>query len=109
MRNSAHEAKVLAKQIAVLRSQLDDIAETVNGAGNGLFHRGEENLEEALRSARELIARYGDGAKHMAEEAARLKQKASDTMIAQTEERPFTTLAAILGIGFLTGWLFRRR
>jgi hypothetical protein len=29
--------------------------------------------------------------------------------LAQTEERPFTTLAAILGIGFLAGWLFRRR
>jgi ElaB/YqjD/DUF883 family membrane-anchored ribosome-binding protein len=97
-----------AKQIAVLRSQLDDIAETVSGAGNGLLHRGEEKVEEALRSARGLIARYGDSAKHMAEEVARLKQKASDTLIAQTEERPITTLAAIVGIGFLAGWLFPR-
>jgi ElaB/YqjD/DUF883 family membrane-anchored ribosome-binding protein len=110
MRNSAtHEAKDLAKQIAVLRSQLDDIAETINGTGDSLIHRGEEKLEETLRSARELIARYGDSAKAMADQAARLKQRAGDALVAHTEERPFTTFAAIVGIGFLAGWLFRRR
>jgi ElaB/YqjD/DUF883 family membrane-anchored ribosome-binding protein len=45
----------------------------------------------------------------MAKDAARLKDKASDTLIEHTEARPFTTLAAIAGIGFLAGWLFRRR
>jgi ElaB/YqjD/DUF883 family membrane-anchored ribosome-binding protein len=110
MRNSGgYETKDLAKQIALLRSQLDDIAETVNGTSDTLLQRGEEKLQETLRSAREVIGRYGDSAKHMADEAVRLKQKASDTLVAQTEERPMTTLAAILGIGFLVGWLFRRR
>ena len=114
MRNSAtHDAKDLAKdltkQIALLRTQLDDLAETVNGTGSTLVGRGEEVLEDALRSARDLIAKYGDSAKAMARDAARLKDKASDTLIEQTETRPFTTLAAIAGIGFLAGWLFRRR
>ena len=110
MRNSAtHDAKDLGKQIALLRSQLDDLAETVNGTGSTLVGRGEEALEDALRSARDLIAKYGDAAKAMAKDAARLKDKASDTLIEQTEAHPFTTLAAIAGIGFLAGWLFRRR
>lgn len=110
MRNSGgYETKDLAKQIALLRSQLDDLADTVNGTSDTLLHRGEEKLHDTLRSARELIGKYGDSAKHMAEEAVRLKQKASDTLVHQTEEHPLTTVAAILSIGFLAGWLFRRR
>jgi ElaB/YqjD/DUF883 family membrane-anchored ribosome-binding protein len=110
MRNSgAHETKDLAKQIALLRSQLDDIAETIDGTKNGLLDRGQEALEDTLQSARDLIAKYSDGAKAMADNAVRLKQKASDTLVHQTEERPLTTLAAILSIGVLAGWLLRRR
>ena len=66
-------------------------------------------LEDTLRSARELIAKYGDTAKSMAHDTAKLKDKASDTLVEHTEARPFTTLAAIVGIGFLAGWLFRRQ
>ncbi len=109
MRNSAtHASKDLAKEIALLRSQLEDLAETVNGTGNSLVERGGEVLEDTLRSARELIAKYGDTAKSLAHDTAKLKDKASDTLIEHTEARPFTTLAAIVGIGFLAGWLFRR-
>ena len=110
MRNSASpESKDLAKQIALLRSQLDEVAETLNGTGDSLIQRGQETMKETLRSARELIAKYGDSAKAMADDAVRLKNKAADTLVQHTEERPLTTLAAILGIGFLAGWLLRRR
>lgn len=110
MRNSAsHQTKDLAKQIALLRSQLDDLADSVGDTGDGLLQRGGEKLEETMRSARELIAKYGDSAKAMADEVARFKEKATDTLVEHTEERPLTTLAAILGMGFLAGWLFRRR
>jgi len=109
MRNSAtHASKDLAKEIALLRGQLEDLAETVNGTGNSLVERGGEVLEDTLRSARELIAKYGDTAKALAQDTAKLKDRASDTLIEHTEARPFTTLAAIVGIGFLAGWLFRR-
>src|SRR4030088_1836100 len=112
MRNSAtHDGKDLAKdltkQIALLRTQLDDLAETVNVTGSTLVGRGEEVLDDALRSARELIAKYGETAKARAKDAARINDKATDALIEQTEVRPFTTLAAIVGIGFLAGWLFR--
>ena len=78
MRNSAtHNGKDLAKEIALLKAQLEDLAETVNGTGNSIVERGGEALEETLRSARELIAKYGDTAKSIAHDAAKLKDKAT--------------------------------
>ncbi len=109
MRNSAtHSNKDLAKEIALLKSQLEDLADSVNDTGNSIVARGEAALEETLQSARELIGKYGDTAKSIAHESVRLKDKAADKLIEHTEARPLTTLAAIVGIGFLAGWLFRR-
>jgi ElaB/YqjD/DUF883 family membrane-anchored ribosome-binding protein len=109
MRNSAtHNGKDLAREIALLKVQLEELSDSVNGAGNSIVERGQEALEETLHSARELIAKYGDTAKSIAKDTVRLKNKATDTLIEHTEARPLTTLAAIVGIGFLAGWLFRR-
>jgi ElaB/YqjD/DUF883 family membrane-anchored ribosome-binding protein len=109
MRNSAtHSGKDLAKEIALLKAQLDDLSDSVNGAGNSIMARGQEALEETLHSARELIAKYGDTAKSIVNDTAKLKNKATDTLIEHTEARPLTTLAAIIGVGFLAGWLCRR-
>jgi ElaB/YqjD/DUF883 family membrane-anchored ribosome-binding protein len=108
MRNSATHTngKDLANQIALLRSQLEDLAETVNGTKSSLIGRGEEILEDALQSARDTIAKYGDSAKSMAHDA---REKASAKLVEHTEAHPFATVAAIVGVGFLAGWLFRRR
>ena len=102
MRNSAtHNGKDLAKEIALLKAQLEELADSI-------VERGQEALEETLRSARELIAKYGDTAKSIVNDTAKLKNKATDTLIEHTEARPLTTLAAIIGVGFLAGWLCRR-
>ena len=109
MRNAAtHNSKELAREIALLKKQLEDLAESVNGTGESIVARGEAALEETLKSARELVAKYGDTAKAVAHDTAKLRDKAADTLIEQTETRPLTTLAALLGIGFLAGWLCRR-
>jgi ElaB/YqjD/DUF883 family membrane-anchored ribosome-binding protein len=109
MRTSAtHNGKDLAKEIALLKAQLEDLADSVNGTGNSIVARGEEVLEDTLRSARELIAKYGDTAKSIAQDTVKLRDKATDRLIEHTEARPLTTLAAIAGIGFLAGWLCRR-
>ena len=96
---SHHNGKDLAKEIAVLKSQLEDLAEQMSGTGQSLASRGEEAIEETLKSARALIAKYGDTAKSVAQETVNLKNKAADTLIEHTEARPLTTLAAIVGIG----------
>src|ERR1700719_1971521 len=109
MRNSAtHNGKALAREIALLKVELEELSDSVNGAGNSSVERGQEALEETLRSARELIANYGDTAKSLVHDTANLKNKATDTLIEHTEARPLTALAAIIGVGFLAGWLCRR-
>ena len=109
MRNAAtHNGKDLAKEIALLKAQLEELTEFVNGTGNSIVARGEEAVEDTLRSARELIAKYGDTAKSIAQDAIKMRDKATDTLVEHTEARPFTTLAAIVGVGFLAGWLCRR-
>ena len=109
MRNSAtHNGKDLAREIALLKVQLEELSDSVNGAGNSIVERGQEALEETLRSARELITKSGDTAKAIVHDTAKLKDKATDTLVEHTEARPLTTLAAIIGVGFLAGWLCRR-
>jgi ElaB/YqjD/DUF883 family membrane-anchored ribosome-binding protein len=109
MRNSASSnGKDLAREISLLKEQLEDLADSVNGAGSSAIARGEAAVEETIKSARELIAKYGDTAKSFADDTMRLRDKAADTLVEHTEARPLTTLAAIAGIGFLAGWLFRR-
>ena len=101
MRNAATQnGKDLAREIALLKQQLDDLADTVNGTGSSIVARGEAALEDTLKSARELVAKYGDTAKSIANDTAKLRDKATDTLIEQTETRPLTTFAAIIGIGF---------
>jgi ElaB/YqjD/DUF883 family membrane-anchored ribosome-binding protein len=110
MRNTAtHNGKDLAREIALLKQQLDDLADSVNGTGSSIVARGEAALEETLKSARDLVAKYGDTAKAIAQDTVKLKDKATDTLIEHTENRPLTTFAAIIGIGFLAGWLCRRQ
>lgn len=109
MRNAAtHNGKDLAREIALLKQQLDELADTVNGTSSSIVARGEAALEDTLKSARELVTKYGDTAKAIADDTRKLRDKATDTLIEHTEARPLTTLAAIVGIGFLAGWLFRR-
>ena len=74
----------------------------------GISCRGEAALEETLKSARELVAKYGDTAKAIAHDTAKLKDKATDTLFEQSESLQITTFAAIIGIGFIACWICRR-
>lgn len=108
MRTASHNGKDLAKEIALLKSQLEELTNSMSGTGQSIAARGEEAIEETLKSARALIAKYGDTAKSVAQDTINLKNKATDTLIEQTETRPLTTVAAIIEIGFLAGYLCRR-
>ncbi len=109
MRVTHANGKDLAKEISLLKAQLEELTGTMNGAGHSMVAKGEEAIEETLKSARELIAKYGDTAKAMAQDTIDLKNKATDKFIEHTEARPLTTIAAVVGIGFLAGWLCRRQ
>jgi ElaB/YqjD/DUF883 family membrane-anchored ribosome-binding protein len=82
MRSAGSNGKDLAHQIALLKRQLDDLSSTVADAGESVLSSGETVLDTVKR--------------------------AKDSLVEQTETRPLTTLAAVAGIGFLAGWLYRR-
>ena len=82
MRNAATHSGNLANEIALLRKQLDDLSSSVTDSGESLLARSEAVLGTV--------------------------KKAKDTLIEQAETRPLTTLAAVLGIGFLAGLIYRR-
>ncbi len=110
MRAASHaNGKDLAKEISMLKAQLEELTESMNGTGHSIVAKGEEAVEDTVRAARELIAKYGDTAKAIAQDTIDLKNKATDKLVAQTEARPLTTIAAVVGIGFLAGWLCRRQ
>ena len=109
MRASHANGKDLATEISLLKAQLEELTESMGGAGQSVVARGEEAVEETLKSARELIAKYGDTAKAIAKDTIDLKNKAADKIVEHAEARPITTLAAVVGIGFLAGWLCRRQ
>ena len=98
MPSTRRDTKDLAEQIALLRGELETLAKTVNGGGESLLDKGQAALEDVLKSGRDLVARYDE-----------IKGKASDAVIEQAEARPLTTVAAIAGLGFLLGYLLRRR
>ncbi|MBI3197239.1 MAG: hypothetical protein HYZ40_06970 [Rhodospirillales bacterium] len=111
MRNTAtqHNGKDLGKEIAALKAQLEELAESVNGTGNSLLARGEDAIEEAIATTREVIDKYGSNARKVARDSIELKDRAASALVETTEARPLTTLAALLGIGFLAGYLCRRQ
>jgi hypothetical protein len=83
MRNAAtHSSKELAHEIALLKRQLDDLSSSVADSGESILARGEAVLGTV--------------------------RKAKDAVIEQAEAQPLTTLAAVAGIGFLAGLLYRR-
>jgi ElaB/YqjD/DUF883 family membrane-anchored ribosome-binding protein len=103
MRNghTAQSVKDVQKELKALKAKLNELAESIQDdaaeAGSVLGdgakaakHYGEDLLETALDSAKSL----GDtAAKHV---------------LTSIKEKPIGTLAALIGIGFLAGYLCRR-
>jgi hypothetical protein len=83
MRNTGTHSGNLANEIALLRKQLDDLSSSVTDSGESLLARSDEAVLGSVK-------------------------KAKDTLIEQAETRPLTTMAAVLGIGFLAGLIYRR-
>ena len=103
MRNghTAQSVKDVQKELKALKAKLNDLAESIQDdaaeAGSAFAdgaklakHYGEDLVESALDSAKSL----GD--------------TAAKQVLASIKEKPIGTLAALVGIGFLAGYLCRR-
>lgn len=103
MRNghTAQSAKDIQKELKALKGKLNELAESIQedasdaasvvaDGGKLAKHYGEDLLETALDSAKSL----GD--------------TAAKQVLASIKDKPIGTLAALVGIGFLAGYLCRR-
>ncbi|OFW98742.1 MAG: hypothetical protein A3D94_01485 [Alphaproteobacteria bacterium RIFCSPHIGHO2_12_FULL_66_14] len=117
---TANSTRELVKEIAVLKSQLKKLSASIEkDAGNGiggalddLQTKSKETIDEVIETAQAFIDEYSDSAKEatkaLMEKSARLRDDATDTLVETVKARPIATLATVIGIGFLAGYLCRR-
>ena len=123
MRNgTAHSipSKDLVKEINALKAQLrrvsdamaNDASDGMNRAIDAVESKGRETIDDAVDAAQRFIDEYSETAKDTASRLARassqMRDSAADSLVETVQARPFGTLAAVVGIGFLAGYLCRR-
>ena len=113
-------SKDLIKEINALKMQLKRVSDAMAHDANEGVHRtidaveskSRETIDEAVASAQRFIDEYAETAKdtaaRLARKSAEVRDSAAETLIDNLQARPFGSLAAMLGIGFLAGYLCRR-
>jgi ElaB/YqjD/DUF883 family membrane-anchored ribosome-binding protein len=117
---AAVRSKKLVTEINALEAQLKRLSEAlaaeaftgVDRALDAVESNGKEAVDDAIGAARAFVDNYADDAKaaaaHLSRASTRLRDNAADSLIETVRARPFGTLAAVLGIGILAGYLCRR-
>jgi ElaB/YqjD/DUF883 family membrane-anchored ribosome-binding protein len=117
---AAVPSKDLVKEINALKAQLKRVSDAlaaeastgVNRALDTVESKGKEAVDDAIGAAQQFVDDYADNAKdaaaNLARKSAQIRDNAADSLIETVQARPFGTLAAVLGIGFLAGYLCRR-
>ncbi len=117
---AAVPSKDLVKEINALKAQLRRVSDAlaaeastgVNRALDAVESKGKEAIDDAIGAAQQFVDDYTDNAKDaaatLARKSAQIRDNAADSLIETVQARPFGTLAAVLGIGFLAGYLCRR-
>ena len=123
MRNGTAHAipsKDLVKEINALKAQLkrvsdamaNDASDGMNRAIDAVESKGRETIDDAVDAAQRFIDEYAETAKETASRLSRasgqMRDSAADSLVESVQARPFGTLAAVIGIGFLAGYLCRR-
>jgi ElaB/YqjD/DUF883 family membrane-anchored ribosome-binding protein len=123
MRGNGHSipSKELVKEINALKTQLKRVSDAMAGdASDGMNRaidavetKSRETIDEAVEAAQRFLDDYTDSAKDTASRIARksseMRDTAADSLVETVQARPFGTLAAVIGIGFLAGYLCRRQ
>lgn len=112
--------KDLVKEIAALKAQLKKLssameAEASDGVGRALSAmetKSKEAIDGAIEAAQGFIDNYADGARDAAAVLSRktqeIRDSATESIVDSMKTRPIGTLAAIVGLGFVAGYLCRR-
>jgi len=120
MRTNGHSQHDLVNEINALKAQLKKLSraleaeakEGVSSTLSAVETRSKQAIDNAIESAQEFIDQYADtasdAAARLTKKTAQMRDAASDSLVEAVEARPFGTLAAVLGLGFLAGYLCRR-
>ena len=112
--------KDLVKEVTVLKSQLRklsaameaDAKDGVNGAVSAIEIKSRAVIDEALEAAQTFIDEQTEHAREVTDatldKASKIRDAAAESLIETVQARPLATLAAVVGIGFLAGFLCRR-
>ena len=110
----------LVKEVTALKSQLRelsaameaDASDGVNGAVSAIELKSRAVIDEALEAAQNFIDEQTEHAREITDatldKAGKMRDAAAESLIETVQARPLTTLAAVVGIGFLAGFLCRR-
>jgi ElaB/YqjD/DUF883 family membrane-anchored ribosome-binding protein len=113
-------SKDLVKEINALKAQLkrvsdavaNDASDGVNQAMDAVQSKSRETIDDAVEAAQRIIDEYADTAKDaagkFASRSSQIRDSAADSLLETVQARPFGTLAAVIGLGFLAGYLCRR-
>ena len=117
---AAHSNKDLVKEINALKAQLKKLSaameaeanDGVNRALSTVESKSKQAIDDAIDAAQNFIDDYAETAREgmnaLSKRSAELRDQATDSLVETVQNRPFGTLAAIAGVGFLAGYLFRR-
>jgi ElaB/YqjD/DUF883 family membrane-anchored ribosome-binding protein len=108
--------KDLAREVAALKVQLKKVtdvleaeaSETAGQAVDKVQSKGKEAIDHAIEAAQAFIDEQAESAR---DKARRLARKSGEVRTAAEETvqaHPLSTVAAMVGIGFLAGYLCRR-
>ena len=112
--------KDLVKEVTVLKSQLRklsaameaDAKDGVNGAVSAIELKSRAVIDEALEAAQTFIDEQTEHAREVTDatldKASKMRDAAAESLIETVQARPLATLAAVVGIGFVAGFLCRR-
>lgn len=110
----------LVKEINALKAQLKKLSATmeaeategVSRAVGTIESRSKQAIDDVIESAQSFIDEYAGNAKEYAaalgKKSEELRENAANSLVENVQARPFGTLAAVIGIGFLAGYLCRR-
>ena len=110
----------LVKEINALKAQLKKLSAAMEAeASDGMTRavgtveaKSKEAIDDAIEAAQNIIDEYAENAKEYAaalgKKSEQFRETAASSLVETVQARPFGTLAAVIGIGFLAGFLCRR-
>jgi ABC-type transporter Mla subunit MlaD len=117
---SQHSHKDLVKEINALKMQLKKLSSALEAEANdgvsramgAIEGKSKEAIDDAIQASQDFIDEYADSARDAAaalgRKSAQMRDAATDSLVEAVKTRPLGTLAALLGLGFLAGYLCRR-